>query len=204
MFWPCSTVLEAYFERSRGMFRICPQPKPLSRLFLFGQVLTCARLWNSKHKVSTSTHTCNTSRHCSARLYFSHTDSVLYMPDLCQLWYLVSRENTSLYCVTILYTRHACVLTAKCKSIYIPSCCSDFRYESNGIFVLGGGFFLQTNFDFLTSHFWRNFFISFKRYCCRELKFEKIYHLWSFFVKLWGFKDCHFGHFDQFGTINAI
>ena len=37
-------------------------------------------------------------------------------------------------------------------------CCSDFRYESNGIFVLGVGFFLQTNFDFLTSHFWRNFF----------------------------------------------
>ena len=32
--------------------------------------------------------------------------------------------------------------------------CSDFRYESNGIFVLGVGFFfLQTNFDFLTSHF---------------------------------------------------
>ena len=32
--------------------------------------------------------------------------------------------------------------------------CSDFRYESNGIFVLGVGFFfLQTNFDFLTSRF---------------------------------------------------
>ena len=32
--------------------------------------------------------------------------------------------------------------------------CSDFRYESNGIFVLGVGFFfLQTNFDFLSSHF---------------------------------------------------
>ena len=83
----------------------------------------------------------------------------------------------------------------------LKSNCSDFRYESNGIFVLGVGFFfLQTNFDFLTSHFWRNFFISFKRYCCPELKFEKIFHLWSFFVKLWGFKDCHF---DQLGTINA-
>ena len=33
------------------------------------------------------------------------------------------------------------------------SFCSDFRYESNGIFVLGVDFFLQTNFDFLTSHF---------------------------------------------------
>ena len=32
--------------------------------------------------------------------------------------------------------------------------CSDFRYESNGIFVLGVGFFfLQTHFDFLTSYF---------------------------------------------------
>ena len=64
-------------------------------------------------------------------------------------------------------------------------------------------FFLQTNFDFLTSNFWRNFFISFESHCCPEFKFEKIFHLWSLFVKLWGFKDCHFGHFDQFGTINA-
>ena len=67
----------------------------------------------------------------------------------------------------------------------------------------GWVFFLQTNFDFLTNHFWRNFFISFESHCCPELKFEKIFHLWSFCVKLWGFKDCHFGHFDQFGTINA-
>ena len=36
---------------------------------------------------------------------------------------------------------------------WLPACCSDFRYESNGIFVHGVGFFLQTNFDFLTSHF---------------------------------------------------
>ena len=64
----------------------------------------------------------------------------------------------------------------------------------------GGFFFLQTNFDFLTSHFWRNFFISFERYCCPELKFEKIFYLWLFFVKLRGFKDCNFG---QFGKINA-
>ena len=87
-----------------------------------------------------------------------------------------------------------------CKNYWDLNYCSDFRYESNGIFVLGVGFFfLQTNFDFLTSHFWRNFLMSFKRYCCPELKFEKIFHLWSFFVKLWGFKYCHF---DQFGTIN--
>ena len=39
-------------------------------------------------------------------------------------------------------------------SLKLKSYCSDFRYESNGIFVLGVGFFfLQTNFDFLTSHF---------------------------------------------------
>ena len=48
-------------------------------------------------------------------------------------------------------------------------CCSDFRYESNGIFVLGVGFFfLQTNFDFLTSLFWRIFFVSFEKYCSPE------------------------------------
>ena len=53
--------------------------------------------------------------------------------------------------------------------LIFPSCCSDFRYESNGIFVLGVGFFFNWGFffysgwvfffgDFLTSHFWRNFF----------------------------------------------
>ena len=54
--------------------------------------------------------------------------------------------------------------------------------------------------DFLTSHFFAEFFISFERYCCPELKNEKIFHLWLLYVRLWGFKDCHFG---QFGTINA-
>ena len=62
-------------------------------------------------------------------------------------------------------------------------------------------FFSSDYFDFLTSHFWQNFFISFKRYNCPELKIEKsIFHLWSVLVKLWGFNNCHFG---QFGTINA-
>ena len=106
-------------------------------------------------------------------------------------------------------TFHMCFIPDKQEPILhldfcvdlVTACCSDFRYESNGIFVLGVGFFfLQTNFDFLPSHFWRNFFLSFKRYFCPELKFEKIFYLCSFFVKLWGFKDCHF---DQFGTINA-
>ena len=63
-------------------------------------------------------------------------------------------------------------------------------------YLRSGGFFLQTNFDFLTSLFWRNF-ISFKKYCCPELKFEKLFYLWSFFVKLWGFKD------GQFETVNV-
>ena len=58
--------------------------------------------------------------------------------------------------------------------------CSDFLNESYEIFVLGVVFFLPTNFDFLTSPFWRNFVISFKMYCSPELKFEKIFHLWSF------------------------
>ena len=39
---------------------------------------------------------------------------------------------------------------------YLKNFCSDFRYESNGIFVLGVGFFSSDKF-FLTSHFWRIF-----------------------------------------------
>ena len=35
--------------------------------------------------------------------------------------------------------------------------CSDFRYESNKILVLGVVFFVRTNFDFLSSNLWRNF-----------------------------------------------
>ena len=61
--------------------------------------------------------------------------------------------------------------------------CSEFRYESNGILVLGVEvFFLQTNFDFLSSQFGQNFvkiFTSFERYCCPELKSEKIFHLFT-------------------------
>ena len=53
-----------------------------------------------------------------------------------------------------------------------------------------------------------NFFISFKRYCCSELKFEKLFHLCLFFVKFWGIKNCEFGNFGQltrdiFSAINA-
>ena len=54
--------------------------------------------------------------------------------------------------------------------------CSDFRYESNGIFVLGVGFFfLQTNFDFLTSHFWQNFFYHSKSIVVLSLNLKKFF-----------------------------
>ena len=58
--------------------------------------------------------------------------------------------------------------------------CSDFHNESNEIFVLGRVFFLTQNLIFKLATF-----------------DGKIFHLCSFFVKLWRFNDC------QFGTINA-
>ena len=65
-------------------------------------------------------------------------------------------------------------------------------------YLCSGWFFcLQINFDFLTSYCWRDFFISFRKYCCPELKFGKIFYLWSFSVKFWGLK------LPKFGTINA-
>ena len=51
--------------------------------------------------------------------------------------------------------------------------CFDIRYESNGIFVLGVGFFRQIS-TFERAIFDGVFFISFKMYGCPELKFEKI------------------------------
>ena len=53
--------------------------------------------------------------------------------------------------------------------------CSDFRYESNGIFVLGMSFFFFR--QIYLAIFNANFLISFKRYCCPELKFKKIFYL---------------------------
>ena len=45
-------------------------------------------------------------------------------------------------------------------------------------YLCSGGFVLQTNFDLYLAIF-DGFFlkISFKRCCCPELKFEKIFHL---------------------------
>ena len=52
--------------------------------------------------------------------------------------------------------------------------------------MLGVGFFLQTNFDFLSSHFnvLTEDFLLFKKFCCTERKFEKMFHLFLLFVKL--------------------
>ena len=52
--------------------------------------------------------------------------------------------------------------------------------------MLGVGFFLQTNFDFLTSHFGRNLFLSFERYCCVKHKFEKYITCVTLFFKSYG------------------
>ena len=60
---------------------------------------------------------------------------------------------------------------------FVFAYCSDFRNESNEIFVLWVGCFSLENFDFLTRHFGWTFLISYERYCCLELKLEKIFHL---------------------------
>ena len=58
-------------------------------------------------------------------------------------------------------------------SIIVPT----FDTKVTGYLCSGWVFFLLTNFDFLTSHFLRNFLISFESYCCLELKLENIFHL---------------------------
>ena len=55
--------------------------------------------------------------------------------------------------------------------------CLDFGNESNGTFVLGVGFFSSDKFRFPNEPFLTIFFTSFEKYCCLELKFEKIFHL---------------------------
>ena len=57
--------------------------------------------------------------------------------------------------------------------LFVPT----FNTKVTEYLCSGCVFFLQTNFDFLTSHFDGIFFISFKKFCCLELKFEKIFHL---------------------------
>ena len=60
--------------------------------------------------------------------------------------------------------------------------------------MLGWVFFFRQNSTFELAIWW-NFSISFESYCWLDFKFEKLLCLWSFFVMLWGFKDCHFGQF---------
>ena len=67
--------------------------------------------------------------------------------------------------------------------------------KNDGTFVIG--WFLCQTFDW---HFERYFEKAFKRYCCPELKLRKTGHLKSYFVKLWGLRDCKL---SQFEIINA-
>ena len=105
---------------------------------------------------------------------------------------------------------HSCGLNILCHLTSNKlSFCSDFCNENNGIFVLGWVFFfLQTNFDFLTNHFWRNFLYHSKSTVVLSLNLKKIFHLWWFFAKLWGFKDSILANLgqlmrDMFRAINA-
>ena len=78
--------------------------------------------------------------------------------------------------------------------------------KSDGVFVLGWFFLLQTNFDFITSSFWRNYFIALEKYCCFELEFLKnIFRLWSFFVNYVGLKIVNLGQLarDLFRAVNS-
>ena len=89
-----------------------------------------------------------------------------------------------------------CILYFTIMSIIVPTFLTKvWEYLCSGWVFFSSGKFRLFNYPFLTE-----FVSSFKRYCCLELKFEQIFHLWSFSVKLWGFEGCHSG---QFGTINA-
>ena len=137
--------------------------------------------------------------------YLNRKIKILHLDSVCLKSLFVNRGS-------FLRTTDSCFCFAKCGNTFHFPVFSWLVYLFGFVFVptfdtkvteylcSGWVFFLQTNFDFLTSHFWRNFKILFERYCCPELNFEKIFHLWSFFVNLRGFKDCLFG---QFGTINA-
>ena len=65
--------------------------------------------------------------------------------------------------------------------------------------LCSGWFFFQTNFDFLTSLFWQNYYTIQKLLLSCAQIWKNISPL-IFFRKVRRFKDCHFG---QFGTNNA-
>ena len=52
--------------------------------------------------------------------------------------------------------------------------CSDYRKKVTE-YLCAGCFFLQTNFDFITSHFRRTFFIPFKRYVDMSLNSKRYF-----------------------------
>ena len=57
-------------------------------------------------------------------------------------------------------------------------CCSDFRNESDGIFVVGVGFFFFRQISTFQLAIFDGFFkLSFESYCCLELKFKKTFYL---------------------------
>ena len=74
-----------------------------------------------------------------------------------------------------------------------------FDTKVTEIFVLGVGFFLQTSFDFLTSHVDEFFNILQKFLLFWDWTWKVISPVITL-VTLCGFKDCHFG---QFGTFNV-
>ena len=159
-------------------------------------------------KDSTKIHVAGDAQHAIINHLLS-TKTVLHNEKK-SLWFRFLHSATLfLYKTKNIHSIMACIQSFSINNFVIFSSARNFfsynfsfnRGKNFDIILLfrlsirGGFFFLQTNFDFLTSRFWRNF-LSFKSYCCPELEFEKIFYLWPFFVK---FKDCHFG---PFGTIN--
>ena len=102
----------------------------------------------------------------------------------------------------------SCICANVCENIFILIILSlaqpkvDFIIltfeEQDGIICARLFFFHKTNFDFLNINFWHFLYYS-KSIVVLGSKFwkKKTFHLWSFFVKLWGFKHC------QCGTINT-
>ena len=100
------------------------------------------------------------------------------------------------------------LLFFKCKTIHW--CVNFFFFSQSALFsdfvtkiteyLCSEWFFSSYELWLFTWPFLTEFFNFVQRVFYTELKFEKIFLLWSFFVELWGFKDCHFG---QCRTINA-
>ena len=88
--------------------------------------------------------------------------------------------------------------------------CFDFCNKSNGKLVLGVVYFFKPISTILLANFGRfSLYHSFNRLGCpKNICRHIIFHLWSFFVKLFGFENCLFGQFGQltrkvFRAVNA-